>query len=257
MPAGLDPNRYRVVAWIAVMARLAGVIFFVGFQAAEYHMLGYFDLVFFVPESLLLCEAPLMSVISPPTSGLSLRCCSSWPHSVASLPTTDSSERSPRPYFAVRRRALPVWVGRHRSRSRAFRIGSGSCCRACSRNTCPDRAATRRSACSRRDWPRDADRSLEGHRRIFARRHQLRHVSCGELSREAGRCPDDLSRSGIAPDRRAGVPAVSHRLRSDPRFTAATHHGGDRQEHAAAVDRPAALSFRDHSGHQARTAATA
>ena len=54
MPAGLDPNRYRVVAWIAVMARLAGVSFFVGFQAAEYHMLGYFDLIFFVPEVLLL-----------------------------------------------------------------------------------------------------------------------------------------------------------------------------------------------------------
>ena len=31
-------------------SRLAGVIFFVGFQPAEYRMLGYFDLVFFVPE---------------------------------------------------------------------------------------------------------------------------------------------------------------------------------------------------------------
>jgi len=58
MPAGLDPNRYRVVAWIAVMARLAGVIFFVGFQEAEYRMLGYFDLVFFVPEVLLLWRLP-------------------------------------------------------------------------------------------------------------------------------------------------------------------------------------------------------
>jgi hypothetical protein len=54
MPAGIDPNRYRVVAWLAVGSRLAGVIFFVGFQAAEYHMLGYFDLVFFVPELALL-----------------------------------------------------------------------------------------------------------------------------------------------------------------------------------------------------------
>jgi hypothetical protein len=58
MPAGVDPNRYRVVAWIAVMARLAGVVFFVGFQAPEYHMLGYFDLVFFVPELLLLWRLP-------------------------------------------------------------------------------------------------------------------------------------------------------------------------------------------------------
>lgn len=62
MPAGLDPNRYRVVAWIAVMARLAGVIFFVGFQAAEYHMLGYFDLVFFVPEIFFLLRLPAAGV---------------------------------------------------------------------------------------------------------------------------------------------------------------------------------------------------
>src|SRR5262245_59803562 len=54
IPAGVDPNRYRVVAWLAVAARLAGVVFFVGFQSAEYHRLGYFDLTFFVPEVALL-----------------------------------------------------------------------------------------------------------------------------------------------------------------------------------------------------------
>jgi hypothetical protein len=69
MPAGLDPNRYRVVAWIAVMARLAGVIFFVGFQAAEYHMLGYFDLVFFVPELLLLWRLPAVNMSLASGSG--------------------------------------------------------------------------------------------------------------------------------------------------------------------------------------------
>jgi hypothetical protein len=53
-PAVFDPVRYRAVAWLAVISRLAGVIFFVGFQAAEYHTLGYFDLAFFVPEALLL-----------------------------------------------------------------------------------------------------------------------------------------------------------------------------------------------------------
>ena len=58
MPAGIDPNRYRVVAWLAVSARLVGVIFFVVFQPAEYHMLGYFDLVFFVPETALLARLP-------------------------------------------------------------------------------------------------------------------------------------------------------------------------------------------------------
>ena len=54
MPAAVDPRRYRVVAWLAVGSRLAGVIFFVGFQAPEYHTLGYFDLVFFIPEIALL-----------------------------------------------------------------------------------------------------------------------------------------------------------------------------------------------------------
>jgi hypothetical protein len=54
VPAALDPVRYRASAWLAVAARLAGVVFFVGFQAAEYHRLGYFDLAFFLPESILL-----------------------------------------------------------------------------------------------------------------------------------------------------------------------------------------------------------
>ena len=54
VPAALDPVRYRVVAWLAVGARLAGVVFFVLFQPAAYHMFGYFDLVFFVPEFALL-----------------------------------------------------------------------------------------------------------------------------------------------------------------------------------------------------------
>ena len=54
VPAAVDPDRYRVVAWMAVGARLAGAIFFIGFQPAEYRMLGYFDFAFFVPELILL-----------------------------------------------------------------------------------------------------------------------------------------------------------------------------------------------------------
>lgn len=57
MPAAIDFVRYRVVAWMAIGSRLAGVIFFVGFQSREYHVLGYFDLVFFVPEIILLMLA--------------------------------------------------------------------------------------------------------------------------------------------------------------------------------------------------------
>jgi hypothetical protein len=58
MPAGVDPNRYRPVAWLAVGSRLAGVIFFLVFQAAEYRMLGYFDLAFLIPELPLLLMLP-------------------------------------------------------------------------------------------------------------------------------------------------------------------------------------------------------
>jgi hypothetical protein len=54
MPAGIDVDRYRPVAWLAVASRLAGVVFFLGFQPAEYRLLGLFDLVFLVPEGILL-----------------------------------------------------------------------------------------------------------------------------------------------------------------------------------------------------------
>jgi hypothetical protein len=57
IPAALDFGRYRITAWCTVGSRLAGVIFFVGFQPAAYHVLGYFDLVFFVPEAVLLTLA--------------------------------------------------------------------------------------------------------------------------------------------------------------------------------------------------------
>lgn len=68
VPAALDPRRYRLVAWLAVWARLAGVVFFVLFQPAAYHMFGYFDLVFFVPEAALLAAvapAPAAHPIVP------------------------------------------------------------------------------------------------------------------------------------------------------------------------------------------------
>jgi hypothetical protein len=57
MPAGIDYMRYYATAWTTVGSRLAGVIFFIGFQARDYHMFGYFDLVFLVPEAILLTLA--------------------------------------------------------------------------------------------------------------------------------------------------------------------------------------------------------
>ena len=54
-PAATDLDRYRIVAWFAIGSRAAGVLFF-GPQAT-YRMLGFFDLVFLVPELLLLLVA--------------------------------------------------------------------------------------------------------------------------------------------------------------------------------------------------------
>jgi hypothetical protein len=54
-PAATDLDRYRIVAWFAIASRAAGVLFFM--PQATYRMLGLFDLVFLVPELLLLLVA--------------------------------------------------------------------------------------------------------------------------------------------------------------------------------------------------------
>ena len=54
-PAAIDPDRYRANAWLAVVSRLAGVVFFIGDPI--YRVLGLFDLVFLLPEALLLFAA--------------------------------------------------------------------------------------------------------------------------------------------------------------------------------------------------------
>jgi hypothetical protein len=56
VPAALDAIRFRTIAWLAVGSRLAGVAFFLT-QSADYRMLGAVDLVFFVPEAVLLALA--------------------------------------------------------------------------------------------------------------------------------------------------------------------------------------------------------
>jgi hypothetical protein len=48
-----DPDRYRANAWLAVASRAAGVAFFM-MEPATYRLFAYFDLVFFVPQALLL-----------------------------------------------------------------------------------------------------------------------------------------------------------------------------------------------------------
>lgn len=56
VPAALQPMRYLPVSWLAVVARLAGVIFFYGFNR-DYIQLGLFDLTFLLPEASLLALA--------------------------------------------------------------------------------------------------------------------------------------------------------------------------------------------------------
>jgi hypothetical protein len=56
VPAAVDATRYRTIAWLAVGSRLAGVLFFLT-QPADYRMLGAVDLLFFVPEAILLTLA--------------------------------------------------------------------------------------------------------------------------------------------------------------------------------------------------------
>ena len=56
VPGAVDPFRYRRPAQLSVLSRLAGVLFFAT-QATEYWQLGALDLVFFIPEAILLALA--------------------------------------------------------------------------------------------------------------------------------------------------------------------------------------------------------
>lgn len=52
IPAALDVDRYRIVAWFTLVSRLTGVIFFM-FEPG-YRLFMYYDLVFLVPQAVLL-----------------------------------------------------------------------------------------------------------------------------------------------------------------------------------------------------------
>lgn len=57
MPAAIDPVRYRASAVLAVVSRLAGVLFFF-LVHRDYWMFGALDLAFLVPLGLLLQRLP-------------------------------------------------------------------------------------------------------------------------------------------------------------------------------------------------------
>lgn len=69
MPAAVDPDRYRANAWLAVASRLVGVVFFLVFNSPDYQALGMVDLVFFVPEVILLTVAVRRAPTGPLASG--------------------------------------------------------------------------------------------------------------------------------------------------------------------------------------------
>ena len=56
IPAAIDPFRYRMAAWLTVWSRVAGVIFFFFFFPV-YFAFGLLDLVFAIPEGILLLLA--------------------------------------------------------------------------------------------------------------------------------------------------------------------------------------------------------
>lgn len=55
MPAGIDIDRYRTVAWLVVASHAAGALFFMLDPA--YRLLAYYDLAFAIPLAVLLLLA--------------------------------------------------------------------------------------------------------------------------------------------------------------------------------------------------------
>lgn len=53
IPAAMDPARNRMSAYLTLVARTAGVIYFLGFHR-DYWLFGVFDLTFLVPQAILL-----------------------------------------------------------------------------------------------------------------------------------------------------------------------------------------------------------
>ena len=171
-------------------------------QAAEYRLFGLFDLVFLVPEAILLTIALRHAPATP------CRCDGGGDIDHDAEPSHDaaSSGWSSSSWSCVggaRRHVrlhavLPRGAGRPTSpptrniscsvrsaprRSRAFRTGSGWCCRVSFPSICPGPAATRRSASCRKDgheMPVGFSKVTVGFPRVG---DQLRGVSHRQLSR--------------------------------------------------------------------------
>jgi hypothetical protein len=56
MPGAIDPYHYRANAYLAVISRLAGVLFFFA-APSPYCLFGLYDLIFAIPQGILLILA--------------------------------------------------------------------------------------------------------------------------------------------------------------------------------------------------------
>ena len=269
-PAATDLDRYRIVAWLAIGSRAAGVLFF----------LPQADLP---PVRLLRSRVPRSGTAAAPgrhqqrqrlagreargrrgpdgagaasCAGSPSRCSSSAAPRRPSSSTNGSSARSRRPTSRPPRiiscsgrsaprpqRACPYWIWLVLPRVFPDLLPA------------PGGYASLGFLAEGR--PRDADRPFAGHRRISARRHQLRHVPRGQLPHPAGRAADDRRRGRVASDVAAAVLPVPLRRRRRSALQRRHAAGGDLTQHAAVAVRSPALSLRDHSRGTPRAAAAA
>jgi hypothetical protein len=70
VPAAIDIDRYRAVAWLVVASHLAGGLFFM-FEPA-YRLFGYYDFAFAVPLAVLLFLAVRGERVGGPVSVVTL-----------------------------------------------------------------------------------------------------------------------------------------------------------------------------------------
>ena len=162
----IDPDRYRANAWLAVVSRLAGVVFFLR-EPAAYRRAGTLRPGVLragggaavhrhaartaPPKSPAADDDRSAGVVRlvadpPPVAG-DLAGVVVLGFAGALVTYNRFFREADRPGLRVRRGSLPVRLDRHRRRARACRTGSGSCCRGSSRTCCPAPAATPRWAC--------------------------------------------------------------------------------------------------------------
>ena len=120
---------------------------------------------------------------------------------------------------------------------RAFRTGSGRCCRGCSRTSCPPGGYGALGMI----WEPGhdtADRLLEeDDLGRLARRHQLRVLPHRSRAHEPRRGADDRARRTLASVRSAGVLAISRRDGQRSAVQCQRHDGRDREDDDAVVVR--------------------